>query len=30
MGIQKVLLGMGAGDAWEEAGITATGGTMNT
>ena len=30
MGIQKVLLGMGAGDAWEEAGITATGGTMHT
>ena len=30
MGIQQILLGMGAGDAWEPAGITATGGTMHT
>jgi hypothetical protein len=30
MGMQQILLGMGAGDAWEEAGITATGGTMHT
>ena len=30
MGMQQMFLGMGAGDAWEEAGITATGGTMHT
>ena len=30
MGMQQMLLGMGGGDAWEEAGITATGGTMHT
>jgi hypothetical protein len=30
MGIQQILLGAVGGDAWEEAGITATGGTMHT